>query len=132
MDRDSTTYGGGSTNKSSKDKGVGAVASAAYETAHDMGETASDAVNEQINSLKSELASLKESLADATSKAASAVSDSASAIVGRSTEMATAAVDKAKSMSVEVEEMTRRNPLPALAGAVVIGMLIGMASRGRH
>lgn len=105
-----------------------------------------DSMNEEINSLKTDLLSLKQSLANLTSKAASntigmatdatsKVSDSvtgaASLIADKSTDMATAVSKGARSLSVEVEEMTRRNPLPALAGAVVVGMLIGMASRGR-
>jgi ElaB/YqjD/DUF883 family membrane-anchored ribosome-binding protein len=107
---------------------------------------ASDSMNEDIQSLKTDLASLKESIAsltssaatttmgmasDAASKVSETVSDAASVIAEKSSNMASVATKGAQSLSVEVEDLTRRNPLAALAGAVVLGLLIGMASRGR-
>jgi ElaB/YqjD/DUF883 family membrane-anchored ribosome-binding protein len=105
-----------------------------------------DSIKDDIQSLKSDLLSLKESLAsltstaatntmglasDAASKVTDTVSDAASLIAEKSSNMASVASKGAQSLSVEVEDLTRRNPLAALAGAVVIGLLIGMASRGR-
>ena len=107
---------------------------------------ASDSMNEDILSLKADLASLKESIAsltsnaanstlgmasDAASKVSETVSDAASALAEKSSNMASVATKGAQSLSVEVEDLTRRNPLAALAGAVVLGLLLGMASRGR-
>ena len=106
----------------------------------------SDSMNQDIMSLKADLASLKESIASLTSNAATTtlgmasdaatkvsetVSDAATAIAEKSSNMASVATKGAQSLSVEVEDLTRRNPLAALAGAVVLGLLLGMASRGR-
>lgn len=108
---------------------------------------APDSMNQDILALKADLASLKESIAsltsnaatstlgvasDAASKVSETVSDAASAIAEKSSSMASAATKGAQSLSVEVEDLTRRNPLAALAGAVVLGLLLGMASRGRN
>jgi ElaB/YqjD/DUF883 family membrane-anchored ribosome-binding protein len=106
----------------------------------------SNTFNQDIESLKADLASLKESIAALTSSTASStmdmateaaakveekVSDTANLIAEKSSDMASAATQSAKSLSVEMEDITRRNPLAALAGAVVLGLLLGMASRGR-
>ena len=45
--------------------------------------------------------------------------------------MASAAKDQAKSFASELETMGRRNPLGAMAAAVMVGVLIGLISRGR-
>jgi ElaB/YqjD/DUF883 family membrane-anchored ribosome-binding protein len=106
----------------------------------------SNSIHDDIQSLKSDLAALKESIAsltstaatstmgmasDAASKVSEKVSDAATLIAEKSSDMASVASQGAKSLSVEVEDLTRRNPLAALASAVVVGLLIGMASRGR-
>ena len=49
----------------------------------------------------------------------------ASDLAGRGTEMASTAADQAKTFASELENMARRNPIGALAGAVVIGVMIG-------
>ena len=68
---------------------------------------------------------------EAAAKVGEKVSDTANLIAEKSSDMASAATQGAKSLSVEMEDITRRNPLAALAGAVVLGLLLGMASRGR-
>jgi ElaB/YqjD/DUF883 family membrane-anchored ribosome-binding protein len=113
---------------------------------NDSGRMSSNSINDDIQSLKSDLASLKESIAsltataatstmgmasDAASKVSEKVSDAATLIAEKSSSMASVATEGAKSLSAEVEDLTRRNPLAALASAVVLGLLLGMASRGR-
>jgi hypothetical protein len=43
--------------------------------------------------------------------------------------VASAASEQAKSFATELENMARRNPLGALAGAVLIGVFIGVMGR---
>ena len=43
--------------------------------------------------------------------------------------MASTATDQAKTFASEVESMARRNPIGAMAGAVMVGILIGMLGR---
>jgi len=43
--------------------------------------------------------------------------------------MASTAADQAKTFASELENMARRNPIGALAGAVVIGVMIGLLGR---
>ena len=60
-----------------------------------------------------------------------AVSDKAADIAERGAAAAGAATAQAKSLAGELEGITRRNPLGALAGALCIGVVIGMMRR-RH
>jgi ElaB/YqjD/DUF883 family membrane-anchored ribosome-binding protein len=53
----------------------------------------------------------------------------ASDMASRGADMASAATEQAKGFAGEVENMVRRNPLGALAGAVVLGVLIGTMGR---
>ena len=43
--------------------------------------------------------------------------------------MASTATDQAKTFASELESMARRNPIGAMAGAVMVGILIGMLGR---
>ena len=45
--------------------------------------------------------------------------------------MAGTATQQVKTFASELETMTRRNPLGTIAGAVVVGVLIGLMTRGR-
>jgi hypothetical protein len=47
------------------------------------------------------------------------------------TQIATAATEQAKTFASELENMGRRNPLGAMAGAVLVGVLIGLMGRSR-
>jgi ElaB/YqjD/DUF883 family membrane-anchored ribosome-binding protein len=55
----------------------------------------------------------------------------ASDLTEKGAEMASAASDHAKSFASELENMVRRNPIGAIAGAVAIGALIGLLGRRR-
>ena len=59
------------------------------------------------------------------------VSGIAGEIAGRGAEMAAAASNQAKTIASEIEGIARRNPIGAMAGALLIGVLIGMAGRKR-
>jgi ElaB/YqjD/DUF883 family membrane-anchored ribosome-binding protein len=43
--------------------------------------------------------------------------------------IASATTQQAKTFATELEAMARRNPLGAIAGAVMVGVLIGMMGR---
>jgi len=57
------------------------------------------------------------------------VGDVANDLADRGAEMASTATQQAKSFASELENMARRNPIGALAGAVVIGVMIGLFGR---
>jgi hypothetical protein len=46
-------------------------------------------------------------------------------------ELASSAKEHAKTFASELEGMARRNPLGTIAGALLVGLIIGMMSRGR-
>jgi ElaB/YqjD/DUF883 family membrane-anchored ribosome-binding protein len=64
-----------------------------------------------------------------TSNVTEQMSGVASDMAGKGANMASAASQQAKTLASEIEGMARRNPLGAIAGAVVIGVLIGMMGR---
>jgi ElaB/YqjD/DUF883 family membrane-anchored ribosome-binding protein len=43
--------------------------------------------------------------------------------------MASTATEQAKTFASEVESMARRNPMGAIAGAVLVGIMIGLMGR---
>ena len=64
-----------------------------------------------------------------TSNVAGQVSDVASDLANRGSQLASSAGDQAKTLANELESMARRNPLGVLAGAVAVGVLIGVMGR---
>ena len=102
--------------------------------------------NEEINKLRQDMASLKDTLAhfafqaggeaaktvrNLTQSAASQVSSAASGVADAGSELASSAKEHAKTFASELEAMARRNPLGTIVGALLIGVVIGMISRGR-
>jgi ElaB/YqjD/DUF883 family membrane-anchored ribosome-binding protein len=65
----------------------------------------------------------------AAAAAAERVGDAAGDLARSSADAAAVAADRAKSLAGEVEGMARRNPMGVIAGAVVIGVLIGVFGR---
>lgn len=65
----------------------------------------------------------------AAAAAAERVGDVAGDLARSSADAAAAATDRAKSVTGELEGMARRNPMGVIAGAVVIGVLIGVFGR---
>jgi ElaB/YqjD/DUF883 family membrane-anchored ribosome-binding protein len=105
-----------------------------------------DRLNESVNDLRRDLASLKDNFARLASQAggeatktirsvsqtvASQVGSAASGVADASSELASSAKDHARTFASELEGMARRNPLGTIAGALLVGVIIGMMSRGR-
>jgi ElaB/YqjD/DUF883 family membrane-anchored ribosome-binding protein len=99
-----------------------------------------------LSELRQDMASLKNTLSrfasqtsdDATKSVrgagqslAAQMGSAASGVADMSTDLATSARDHAKTFASELEGMARRNPLGTLAGALVVGVIIGLMSRGR-
>jgi ElaB/YqjD/DUF883 family membrane-anchored ribosome-binding protein len=109
-------------------------------------DTARDSLSEDMHRLRADFVSLKDSLARLVSQVggeaaksvrnvqqsvASQVGSTASGIADAGSELAASAKAQAKTFASELEGIARRNPLGTIAGAVVIGVIIGMMSRGR-
>jgi ElaB/YqjD/DUF883 family membrane-anchored ribosome-binding protein len=80
--------------------------------------------------------STMETLASDTTQAmhdvGQAVSNAANSAMVAGSEMASSATAQVKTFAGEIERMARNNPLGAVAGALIIGVLIGMMGRGRN
>ena len=105
-----------------------------------------DGLGETLSQLSRDVASLKNTVALLASQAggeaaktmrnmsdavASQVGDAASGVADTSSDLATSARRHAKTFASELEAMARRNPLGTIAGTLVVGVIVGMMTRGR-
>jgi ElaB/YqjD/DUF883 family membrane-anchored ribosome-binding protein len=99
-----------------------------------------------LSELRQDMASLKSTLSRYASQAsddaaktvrgasqtlAAQVGSAAGGVADMSSDLATSAKEHAKTFASELEGMAKRNPLGTLAGALVVGVVIGLISRGR-
>jgi ElaB/YqjD/DUF883 family membrane-anchored ribosome-binding protein len=99
-----------------------------------------------LNDLQRDVASLKDTIARLASQAsgeaaktvrsvsqsvASQVGSAASGVADAGSDLASQATQHAKTFASELEGMARRNPLGTIAGALLVGVIVGMMSRGR-
>ena len=99
-----------------------------------------------LSELRQDMASLKSTLSRFASQAgddaaktvrgagqslAAQVGSAASGVADMSSDLASSAKEHAKTFASELEGMAKRNPLGTLAGALVVGVVIGLMSRGR-
>ena len=106
-----------------------------------------DGLGETLSQLSRDVASLKNTVALLASQAggeaaktmrnmsdavASQVGDTASGVADAGSDLATSAKEHAKTFASELEAMARRNPLGTIAGTLLVGVVIGMMSRGRR
>jgi ElaB/YqjD/DUF883 family membrane-anchored ribosome-binding protein len=119
---------------SSISRGKEAVTTAASEVV-DAGGAALKALQSDLRDLKETVEKLISRGSNETAESARAVAEqvrtAGSDIAERGMHVACAATDQAKTLVTEFETIARRNPLGALASAVVVGILIGMMGR-RH
>ena len=99
-----------------------------------------------LSELRQDMASLKSTLSRFASQAgddaaktmrgagqsiAAQVGSAAGGVADMSSDLAASAKQHAKTFASELEGMAKRNPLGTLAGALVVGVVIGLMSRGR-
>ena len=105
-----------------------------------------DGLGETLSQLSRDVASLKNTFALLASQAGgeavktmrnmsdavtSQVGDAASGVADTGSGLATSATQQVKTFASELEAMARRNPLGTIAGTLVVGVIVGMISRGR-
>ena len=107
---------------------------------------APDGLSAEMSNLRRDVASLKGTFARLASQVggevaktarsmsqtvASQVGSTTSGVTDAGSELASAAKEHATTLASELEGMARRNPLGTIAGALLVGVIIGMMSRGR-
>jgi ElaB/YqjD/DUF883 family membrane-anchored ribosome-binding protein len=96
-------------------------------------------LSRDISSLKDTFTRFTSQLGDVGTKTVRNMSQAVASQVGSATsgmmdtgsDLASSAKDHAKTFASELEGIARRNPLGTIAGALMIGIVIGMMSRGR-
>ena len=95
----------------------------------------SDTSQDGLAELRREFASLKDYVArfasQATDEVTKSIGGAASSATGAGSDLVSNATEQAKTFAAELEGMARRNPLGTIASAVLVGVVIGMMSRGR-
>ena len=109
-------------------------------------EAAHDHLTEEVSSLRAEMTKIHEVLSKGVSEAggqaartarsvgqavASQVGSTATGLASTGADIASSATDQLKSFATELEGIARKNPLGALAGALALGIAIGLIVRGR-
>jgi len=112
---------------------------AGYSTDNKMGSSgrapgSSGDISADLDTLRADFNNLKDTVTNLISKKSTEALDSAKKTTSDVTEqiggIANAATDQAKTFASELERMGRNNPLGALAGALLVGVVIGMIGRG--
>lgn len=118
--------------------GKAAIQASASEAGGDM--------TEQMAQMRRDMAKMQDTIAKFASEAggqaaktaqsvgnvvASEVGSAASQMVDAGAKMAATATEQAKTFASELETMARRNPFGTLAGTLIVGVVLGMMSRGR-
>jgi ElaB/YqjD/DUF883 family membrane-anchored ribosome-binding protein len=79
--------------------------------------------------------STSEKVVDYITKASNDALDTAkkktSEVADKASDLAGSASEQAKTFASELERMGRANPLAAMAGALLVGVVIGLMGRGR-
>jgi len=117
-------------------RGRDAIGTLATEAMHSAG-TDMQALRADLDSLKDTVSKFlsqaggeaAKSAREVTSTVADQVGHGAGDLAEKGSDMASAAVVQAKSFVSELEHLARRNPMGAIAGAVVVGVLIGLLGR---
>ena len=103
-------------------------------TAGSSGRATTGDVNADLNTLRNDFNALKDTVTDYVSKTSSDAFDSAKKattdVANMASDLASAASEQAKTFASELERMGRNNPLGAIAGAVLVGVVIGLIGRG--
>jgi ElaB/YqjD/DUF883 family membrane-anchored ribosome-binding protein len=98
-------------------------------------ENAKDDLSQELRKIRDEMSSMQKIISGFASSAgndAKRMAQNIGAQVGDiAGDMASGARDQAKTFAAELEEMARRSPLSTIGGALLIGVVIGLVSRGR-
>ena len=108
--------------------------------------TVPDRLTEDVSSLRADINKMNDILSKFVSEAggqaartarnvghtvASQVSTTAGGLATSSADVASSATEQLKTFAAELEGIARKNPLGALAGALAVGIVIGLIVRGR-
>ena len=111
------------------------------------GDATADRLAKDVSSLREDMTKMHDILSKFVSEAgghaartarsvsqavASQVGSTASGLANTGAEMASSATDQLKTFATELEGIARKNPLGALAGALAVGIVIGLIVRGRR
>ena len=98
-------------------------------------QTASDNLSRDVAKLREDLAKMQETVStfasDAGGEAYKTAQNVGAAVASQVGEVASTAKEQVKTVASEIETMTRRNPLGAIGATLLVGVVIGMMSRGR-
>jgi ElaB/YqjD/DUF883 family membrane-anchored ribosome-binding protein len=89
--------------------------------------TSDNGVVDTAKKMSSDMANRASDMANAASDTAKRVT---SDVADKASDMASAASEQVKTFASELERMGRANPLGTIAGALLVGVVIGLLGRG--
>jgi ElaB/YqjD/DUF883 family membrane-anchored ribosome-binding protein len=87
--------------------------------------------SDDVGGFKSRAGEAARTIRDMGETVAAQARTATSGLADRGSEFATSTTTHAKTFASELEAMARRNPLGTIAGALLVGVVIGMMARGR-
>jgi ElaB/YqjD/DUF883 family membrane-anchored ribosome-binding protein len=125
--------------QSDKDTSIGGAIERGSSAIAEHTNRTTDELSKEVTELRAELAKMQQTVtryaSNTGSEAMKTARDVGSAVVttveNKASDLAASATAQAKTFASELETMARNNPMPTLAGTLVVGMLIGFCSRGR-
>jgi ElaB/YqjD/DUF883 family membrane-anchored ribosome-binding protein len=97
------------------------------------GRAATGDINADLNTLRIDFNILRDMVTDYISKTGSEALDTAKKattdVANKTSDLASGASEQAKTFASELERMGRNNPLGVIAGAVLVGVVIGLIGR---
>ncbi len=106
-----------------------------------------EGLGDTVSQLSRDVANLKDTLATLASQAggeatkafrsmsetvASQVGSAAGGMADKGSNLASTAKERAQTLASELEGMARHNPLATIAGTLLLGVIIGVMTRGRR
>ena len=95
-------------------------------------ETIADTTRDAVDTVKAKVGEALDRGQAAVSHASDAASHMAETAAQQVSHMAESATQQVKTFASELEAMARRNPLGTLAGALVVGVVVGILAHGRN
>jgi ElaB/YqjD/DUF883 family membrane-anchored ribosome-binding protein len=129
--RNSQTEPGGSSGLRDK---VGTAVDRGKSGIADSAQAAGDSLSTDVAQLQKDIAAIQQTLSkfasEAGGEALKTVQSVGTAVGAAASDVASAASTQVKTFASEVERMARANPLATVGASVLVGVIIGLLSRG--
>lgn len=108
---------------------IGALAAKAIDSGRSDLETLRSDLDRLINTVTDFMSQVRKEAGETARDVAAGIEDQAGDLAAKGAKMGAAATEQGKTFAADLEQMVRRNPIGAIAGAVTVGVVIGLLGR---